>query len=141
MLYVIHNEAGEITQANKVYADPAGYDDRLRQLGHRFVRVEQSSLPHPEHWHIRGGDLRERPEMFVVVSKTVIRAGGQDSAILYGCPIGATFAVMTGGHVIDSGTIEGDPDLEVPSLVPCRMTVVLDRWPFKTCKIDIEALP
>lgn len=138
MLYVIHNEAGEITQANKLYADPDGYDERLRDLGHSFLKHETRGFPHPDHDHVRDGQIRDRPAMFVVVDKTIIKAGGVDAAVLRGCPIGATFAVVTGGHVIDSGTID-EPDMEVPSLVPCKMTVIIDRWPYKTLKIDIEA--
>jgi hypothetical protein len=140
MLYVIHDGEGRIRQASKVYADPAGYDERLRDLGYTFIKAATAtSLPPPEHWHVRNGKVRERPRMFIVVDKTIIKADGQDAAVLRGCPIQGTFSVMTGGLVIDSGTID-DAVLEVPSLVPCRMTVILDRWPFKPFTVDVEAV-
>jgi hypothetical protein len=136
MLFAVHEDE-RITQANKVY-EPDGYDKQLLDLGYKFVMKDTMALPSPEQWHVRNGSLKERPQMFIVVSRTIIKAGGVDAAILRGCPIGATFAVMADSFVIDSGTLD-DPDLEVPSLVPCKMQVIIDRWPYQTFKLDIEA--
>lgn len=137
MLFVIPDDDGRITQANKVF-EHEGYDKQLHDMNYKFITADTSQIPAPEHWFVKSGKLKERPEMFIVVSKTIIKAGGVDAAVLRGCPIGATFSVMTDGMVLDSGTLD-DPDLEIPSLVPCRMTVLIDRWPYKTFKLDIEA--
>jgi hypothetical protein len=139
MLYVIHNEAGEITQANKVFADPAGYDDRLRDLGHTFIKKNISSLLSPDHWHARGKRLRERPVMFIIVDKTTIKAGGVDSAVLRGCPIGGTYQVSTSGITVHSGLLD-ESEMEIFIPVPCIYRVTIDKWPLKTFTADIEAI-
>jgi hypothetical protein len=146
MLYAIHNENGEIIQANKIWhatdADKK-YEDGIRGLGQKFVKKKSEFVLHPDQWWVKGKKIKSRPSMFITVSSTIVRAGGVDAAVLRGCPMGATWALMiadlNGAPPVISGVVD-DPDMEFPFDHPGRYCVIFDLWPFQTCKIDLEAM-
>ena len=146
--YSIFNpDTGEIVQANKVYIDEPEhkkYEDQIRDLGQKFVKDKKAVVPRStEKWYVRSGRHRSRPDMFIVVSSHVVKAGGVDAAVLRGCPIGATWALLladvSNAPPLDSGVVD-DPDMEFPFDTPGRYAVIFDRWPYKTLKINLEAL-
>lgn len=140
MLFALYNEDGSIHQANKVY-EPEGYDKLLLDRGHTFVAANFPGPVSPEHWfvNVKAQEICERPPMQVEVSKTRIRCGNSDFALLKNCPLGATFTISTGGVAVHSGLLDGT-DLELYIPVPCVYRVVLDLWPYKTFTVEIEAV-
>lgn len=139
MLFVVHDDDGRINQCSKVY-DPTGYGDRLTEAGHKWVsKPDAPALLPPEQWYVPSGVLTQRPIMPVIVSKTAVKAGGSDSAVLTGAPVNSAFGVSVGGVLVWSGTLpDGELELSVPT--PGVYRVQFDLWPYQSFAVDIEAI-
>lgn len=143
MLYALYTPDGKIHQANKVYDPSPGYDKLLNDEGYKFVKADAPGLLPPEQWYVdvKAEELCERPVMSIEISKTVIKAGDDDSALLTGIPKGAKFEVATGGSLVWSGVMDGAEELEVSMPVPCKFVVVINLWPFRSFNAEIEVIP
>jgi hypothetical protein len=141
MLFAIHDESGRINQANKVY-EPEGYDKLLDDLGHKYVSAQSTGLLPPEHWFVdvSAKELIERPIMNVQVSKTQIKAGDKDSALLTGIPKQSKVFIYAAGTELYKMDPFDAEELELSIPVPCTYTVVIDLWPYKTFRTVIEAV-
>lgn len=138
MLFLIPNEDGRITQANKVY-DPEGYDRRLDEVGVNYVKVDHPGVLSPDEWMISDGVPAERPLMSTRVDKVLIRAGDNDAAILTGAPKDVAFSVSVQGSEVWSGTLpDGELELSVPT--PGLYQLVLTKWPYRDFGVIIEAI-
>lgn len=144
MLFLISDDDGRILQANKVFTDVEKYDAQLREKGIDAVRVKHHSLLPPDRWMVNKDQsslmrVKKRPVMPVVISKTVIKAGGTDTAIITGAPNGVSFSVTAVSTIIQSGTL---PDGEMEISIPCPITydVFLTKWPYQDLRFSIEAV-
>ena len=143
MNYLIFNEdgerPGEITQSNKVF-DPSGYDEVLKDAGHKFIAIENVSYLNPAKFIVKDGAPVERPAMPVVVDKTTIKAGGNEAAVFTGVPKNAQASCTTSGLDI-GGAIIPDGEFELPIPVPCVYRVTITLWPYLDFVCDITAVP
>src|SRR5262245_8408011 len=132
-LFAIYDETGDIKQAIKHY-DPAGYDKLLDDRGLQYVVKEQSEgLLRPGQWYVDAAkELRERPLLATSVDKTVIKAGGDDSALISGIPREARVRIMAAGHVLHAFEKLDADQLEITIPVPCAYSVTIDLWPYQT---------
>lgn len=138
MLFLIPNEDGRITQANKVY-DPEGYDRRLDEAGVSYVKVDHPGILSPDEWMISDGAPTERPTMDISLNKTAIKAGDNDAAVLVGAPKDVAFSVTVQGSQVWSGTLpDGELELSVPT--PGVYQVTLTKWPYRDFGVTIEAV-
>jgi hypothetical protein len=139
-LFAVHDAAGMLTQANKVY-DPAGYDKLLDEAGLTYVAVDTSALPSFQDWYVNvsAKELVERPSMSVEVNKTTIKAGA-DSALITGIPREASVKIHAVGQVLHAFDKLDADQIEISIPVPCSYTVTVELWPFKTWKTTIEAV-
>jgi hypothetical protein len=145
-LFLVYGPDGEIIQANKMYDPPVNHGKLLDDLGQKYIAVE---LPNPVHQDgfyidVKASELCERPIMPISVSKNVIKAGGNDSTLIRDIPTGVTFAIVACGAAIypapgQSDILDGT-ELEISIPVPCVYTVILNKWPYKTFKVEIEAV-
>ena len=143
MLYALHDDDGQIHQANKLYEGRKGhrkYRGMLRNLGHRFVVADAPGLLPPELWYVdvKGQELCKRPPMAIDVSKTRIKCGTKDSALLTNCPARARFTIHTSGVEIHAGELDAT-ELELFIPVPCVYRVRIECFPYKAFSVDIEA--
>lgn len=139
MLYVHHNDDGQIHQANKLYVgddEHTKYAALLKDKGDQFITLNAPGLLPAEHWFVKSGALSERPLMDVDVSKKQIRCG-DDYALFTGCPKKATFRVIAVGQEIWSGVLDAT-ELQISMPVPLKCKVLLDCWPFKTFEMELE---
>lgn len=138
MLFLIPNEDGRITQANKVY-DPTGYDRRLDEAGVNYVKVDHPGVLSPDEWMISDGAPTERPAMTIAINKTAIKAGDNDAAILTGAPKDVAFSVSVQGSEVWSGTLpDGELELSVPT--PGIYQITFNKWPYQDFNATIEAV-
>jgi len=147
MLYAIHNpETGEITQANKVFVSPEDlkpYEAMLIEFGQRFVKkADAPGLLPPERWYVdvKAGEFVARPAMDACAEASTIKAGAD--AVITGIPKGASLDVYATGYqvpVFSQGSLDAD-EIEFPMPAPCRYRVLIRRWPYQDCAIDIEAV-
>ena len=144
MFYGIYDETGKILQGNKIYFPEDQYEKAVNDLGQKFVKRKNTEMLSPDEYWVKAGRFSKRPTMFVTVSSRIVKAGGVDAAVLRGCPVGAKWALMLldlkEAPAIAHGVVD-DPDMEFPFDTPGRYAVVFDRWPYRTLKIDIEAVP
>jgi hypothetical protein len=141
-LFAIYNEQGEIDQAIKHF-DPDGYDKLLDDRGLQYIVKEPSEgLIRPGQWYvdITAKELRERPLLATSVDKTVIKAGGGDSALITGIPREARVQIMAAGLVLHAFEKLDADQLEIAIPVPCTYAVAIDVWPYQTWRTTIEAL-
>ena len=143
MNFVIYNEdgpePGRITQSNKVFS-PEGYDKLLLDQGLKFITLDQPGYVNPDNFYVNVKDkvVIPRPIMPIQISRTTIRAGGQDAAVFQGVPLNALATVTTAGMQIGGASIpSGEFDLPIP--VPCVYTISITKWPYKTFTVNIEA--
>jgi len=141
MLFAVHSDDGQIVQANKVY-NPEGYDRLLDQHGLNYVAVQTEGILSPEEWFVNVGtkEIAERPALPIQISKTMIKAGGADSALLTQIPAQARVVVYAAGAELHRLAKLDATELEISIPVPCRYTVVIDLWPYKTSRFEIEAI-
>jgi hypothetical protein len=137
VFYAVYEPDGRIIQGIKVYDQP-NYAELLTEHGYKFVSRNSPGILSPDLFFVSGGELTERPPMPIKVSKTRVKAGGRDSAVLTGIPDGARFDVSTSNVSVHSGPLDGT-ELELFIPVPCIYRVRLDRWPFQTFTVEIEA--
>lgn len=139
MLFLIPDGEGRITQANKVY-DPQGYDKRLDDAGVKYVKVDHPGVLSSDEWMVSDGVVpTKRPTMRVSVSKTTIKAGDNDTAILTGAPKDVAFSVSVSGSSVWSGTLpDGELELSVPT--PGLYHVSFNKWPYRDFSVTIEAV-
>lgn len=143
-LFAVHEEDGKVVQLTKTWlsaSEHLAYSYQLEELGHKFVTQDSPNLLHPDHWmvDVKGGHLSERPVMRVEVSKTVFKIGENDSVVLKNIPANFKYRIMAASAEIWTGDNEGT-ELELHSLVPCKWTIHIDRWPYKPWKTDVEAI-
>jgi hypothetical protein len=140
-LFAVHDAAGQLTQANKVY-DPEGYDKLLDDAGLTYVAVDTNHLPSSKDWYVNvtAKELAERPLMPIEITKTVIKAGGVDSALITGIPKTAKVVVAAAGAVLHTIDPLDATELEIAIPVPCAYYVTISLWPFKDQIISIEAI-
>jgi hypothetical protein len=139
-LFAVYEPTGQLTQANKVY-DPEGYDKLLNDAGLTFVAVDTNTLPSSRDWYVNvtAKELIERPLMPIEVTKTFIKAGGADSALITGIPKQAKVMVAAAGAVLHTIDPLDATELEIAIPVPCVYHVTISLWPFKDHVISIEA--
>ena len=71
---------------------------------------------------------------------STIKAGAD--AVITGIPKGASLDVYATGYqvpVFSQGSLDAD-EIEFPMPAPCRYRVLIRRWPYQDCAIDIEAV-
>jgi hypothetical protein len=143
VFYAIHDEDGRIIQGNKHFAPTKEYEGQIADLGHKFVKVKSPGILPPDLWMVstRNGSIvpiHKRPEMRVEVSKTVIKVGDNDAAVLTGAPKDVRCIVRAGSDVIwDIALPAGRLELSIP--VPVTYRVSLMKWPYRDYNVDIEA--
>lgn len=142
MLYVIHDESGKITQANKVWLDPheVDYDQLLHDRRLQFLKDGRANhLPSHEHHMVSAGELIERPVMPCHPAANMIKAG--TAAVILEIPKGAAIDISAANASIHSiAKLDGD-ELEFNTeQVPCIYTITIRLWPFKDSIITIEAV-
>lgn len=151
MLYISYDsDSGKIQQANKVYdweADPSRgkkeYSELLHDYGHTFISEPGSNVPiSPDIFMVNTTSMEkeERPLMYVEVSKTRIKCGPDDAAILSNIPVGAGFAITTmSGVMVYNDKMGAARELDISIPVPCVYHVVITLWPYRNFEVDIEA--
>jgi hypothetical protein len=140
-LFAVHDATGMLTQANKVY-DPEGYDKLLDDAGLTYVAVDTNTLPSFKDWYVNvsAKELIERPVMPIEINKTVIKAGGIDSALITGIPKNAKVVVAAVNTVLHTIDPLDATELEIAIPVRCVYRITISLWPFKDQTISIEAL-
>lgn len=150
MLYLVHDEQGKITQATQVFDPTPEYEARLADLAPRHIKVKSNGLLSHELWmaSTRKGSivpLHKRPPMRVAVSNRLIKAGGNDPAIITGAPKNVKYRVSVQGNLV--WPMLGDPDvlpdgeLELSVPTPGFYRVELELWPYQSFAVNIEAVP
>lgn len=140
MLYLIHDDSGKISQANKVY-HPEGYDSQLNELGMKFVKLNINGLLSSEDFYIHGGDVARRPEMQINRNKTVIQAGTNDAAVFSGIDVGTRVVVTIDGYESTSlfeATVD-DGILEFSAPSAGSYTITFEKFPFITKTMKVVA--
>jgi hypothetical protein len=143
-VFCIYDASGRIIQTNKVYDPPENYEASIRDLGHKFVKQDRSSLVSMDHFYVGRRKLRERPLMPITVSKSVIKAGGTDTVVLTGAPKNADYSFDVnvpgiGAQNVQSGKLP-DGELEIGMDMPCLFTVRISQWPMQDFVQEIEAV-
>jgi hypothetical protein len=140
-LFAVHDATGMLTQANKVY-DPEGYDKLLDDAGLTYVAVDTNTLPSFKDWYVNvsAKELIERPVMPIEIDKTVIKAGGIDSALITSIPKNAKVVVAAVNTVLHTIDPLDATELEIAIPVRCVYRVTISLWPFKDQTISIEAI-
>jgi hypothetical protein len=140
-LFAVHDATGMLTQANKVY-DPEGYDKLLDDAGLTYVAVDTNTLPSFKDWYVNvsAKELIERPVMPIEINKTVIKAGGIDSALITGIPKNAKVVVAAVNTVLHTIDPLDATELEIAIPVRCVYRITISLWPFKDQTISIEAI-
>lgn len=130
---------GRITQSNKVF-EHENYHATLADHGYRdFVKVDYGGALDPSAYHIERGQPSARPVMPVRVSKTTVKAGGDDAAVFRGVPKNALVEVaLNDGTVIGSQRVGSDFDVPMP--VPCLYKVRITLWPFKDFEVTLQGV-
>lgn len=142
--FCIYDASGRIIQTSKVYDPPENYESSIRDMGHKFVKVDQSSLVSMDHFYVGRRRLRERPVMPIDVSRKVIKAGGKDTVVLTGAPKKADYSFDVnvpgiGVQNIQSGILP-DGELEIGMDMPCLFTIRITHWPYQDFTQEIEAV-
>ncbi|NEV75647.1 hypothetical protein DYI24_01125 [Rhodopseudomonas sp. BR0C11] len=139
MLYVVHNEQGRITQANKIFAPAPGYEGQLRDLGYSFVQDEKRMIVPGEEFWVHKDKLRKRPDLSVLAPRRRIKAGGAERAVLHGVPKAALVTLTMDGVQLYQGT-PGETLCEFALPVPGLYRFAVDLWPARLFVVEIEAV-
>lgn len=153
MLYAIHDEIGRILQANKVWmtadlVDSKGqkctYDDLLNERELKYV-TDKLANHHASHDHFfvdvlaKEPGLREREVMGCAAIATTIKAG--TSALITGIPKDASVDIIAAGSMIEHmDKVDADELQYDTQNVPAVYTFIFRLFPYKDCKIQIEAV-
>lgn len=145
MLYLVHDEVGRITQASKVYSHVKETEEQFRDLNIPFVMLEHPHLLSTDRWMIdmdTNGPtwVTDRPVMQVKVSKTIVKAGGVDTTVITGAPPHTEYEVQGAGGILFKGDL---PNGEIEIGIPCVVvySLLLRKWPWQDCVIQIQAVP
>lgn len=144
MLYVVHDENGQITQANKVWLDPneVDYDQLLKDRGLNFLKDGRANhLPSHEHHmvDVKSSELIERPVMLCHAAATMIKAG--TAVVILAIPQGAAIDIHAANASVHSIPQLWGDELEFNTeQAPCVYTITIRLWPFKDSIITIEAV-
>lgn len=131
-------DTGRITQANKHYS-PEGYADVLNERGMRFVSDEKGVIPDINRVHVHQGQLADRPMMPISVSKSIIKFGDKDAALMRGLPKPCYVTVKAGDvQFFSAQCTDGKLDFNAP--VPGRYTVTIEAWPHQIWQKLIEVV-
>lgn len=84
--------------------------------------------------------VQRRPYMTIHLDKNVIKAGGNDTAVLTGAPKGVGFVVEALGEVIFDGDLP-DGEIEIGIPTPVTYTITLRKWPWRDVRVNIQAVP
>lgn len=144
MIYAVHDEDGKVTNIQKTWIadhEHLAYSYQMQELGHTFVTEDRADLVSPDHWmvDVKGGHLSERPEMQVEINKTTFKVGESDSVVLKNIPLNFNYRIMAASAEIWSGSNDGT-ELELHSPVPCKWLIVIDKWPYKSWSVEVEAI-
>ena len=134
--FSIHDDDGRITQSNTVY-DHKGYDKILQDHGYKqFVQVKENTPHNHDHHFVIGGQVSNRPPMPITLSKTTVKAGGADHAVITGIIPGSKLTIITGGIKLFNEAIT-DAQIEINIPVPCIYQLIFEKWPYKdfSCQI------
>lgn len=142
-VYCIYDDEGRIVQSNKVYDPPKNYENTIRDFGQKFIKLDQPNIVPSERFFVGKDALVRMPHMRAKVSKRRIKAGGQDTVVVTGCPKGAKYAV---DHALPGvGTVTPyagslpSGELEVGMDVPCVFTIRIEKFPYRAFSVQIES--
>lgn len=139
MLYVIPDESGRITQANKIFEPTPAYEDQLRDAGHRFVTDAKMMIVSPDEFWVHKDKLRKRPGLSVLAPRRRIKAGGAERAVLHGVPKAALVTLTMDGVQLYQGT-PGEALCEFALPVPGLYRFAVELWPAQLFVAEIEAV-
>jgi len=91
-------------------------------------------------WWVNKGELLERPEFPIMQSKTVIKAGDQDSSLFTNVPKDCRVTIIAAGSAIYNDILDAT-ELEIAIPVPCIYKVTFEKFPYKPKAFTIEAIP
>jgi hypothetical protein len=142
-VYCIYDAEGRIIQSNKVFDPPRNYEATIRDFGQKFIKQDRPHLVPAEKFFVANEELVRMPAMRISVSKWRIKAGGQDTVVLTGCPASADYAVdhsLPGIGIVTpySGKLL-DGELEIGMDIPCLFTIRIERFPYRAFSVQIEA--
>jgi hypothetical protein len=138
MLFLVHDERGQITQSNKHY-DHEGYDKVLADAGLKFIAIDSPKVLMPDDYYVKNGALRERQRMPVRIDRQIMKAN-KTGVTLSNVPKPCRMTVSVGDLAVHTETIvDGAAYLESP--VPGTYKILLDAWPYLPWTIQIECVP
>lgn len=140
MLFLVHEDDGRITQANKVY-DPTGYGNLLRENGLKHIEIDTASvIPIDEHFILKG-EVTRRPVMKLRVSKDRLLAGNNDASVIRGIPGGSRLSIVVEGHesVPLINEAMNDSVLEFSAPAPGVYVLTFEKFPYLTQTVRIFA--
>lgn len=146
MHFAIHNkDSGEITQAIRTYVgakETKEYEQRVKDMGYDFIKDGRDGLVTPEIAYVHTGKkaIVARPPMPIVISKTTVRAGSYDAAILNGIPKQARLTIEGAGATIHDFNPFGEDQLELYIPVPMTYTITCILFPYRHFVARIEAI-
>ncbi len=134
MLFLVHDENGQITQSNKHYS-PEGYDKLLTKFGYKFVAVESNHILMPDQHYIRSGEVLSREPMRITADRKSMRVG--KGVTFSGLPRSCRMTVSVGPHIIESAAVtDGEAYFESP--VPGLFTLRFEAFPYIPWTRQIE---
>lgn len=141
MLFLVHDDDGRITQANKVYS-PDGYADQLRDLGLKHVVLQRDGIIPIDDFFIQAGAVSPRPVMKLRLIKDRIATGDNDAAYIRGIPHGARFTIVVDGHesvpLLDD--IINDTVMEFSAPAPGTYKITFEKFPYLARTLKITAI-
>lgn len=138
-VFNLYDDEGKLTQSNKLY-DPTGYADRLNELSLKHVPSNHARPLQLDRWHVKNGELTQRGVMPIVISRTVIKAGDRDFAVLSGVPKGAMITITCGRFMIMNRQSVPPGQIEISIPVPCTYHVTVECMPFRPFVATITAI-
>ncbi|WBU27599.1 hypothetical protein OOZ54_12930 [Rhodopseudomonas palustris] len=139
MLYVIPDDAGRITQANKIFEPTPEYEGQLRDAGHRFVTDPTKMIVSPDEFWVHKEKLRKRPDLSVLAPRRTIKAGGAERAVLHGVPKAALVTLTMDGVMLYQGT-PGEAVCEFALPLPGLYRFTIDLWPARLFVVEFGAV-
>ncbi len=137
--FFVYDEEGKGIQSNKVF-EAEGYGDLLASHDMKFIMTDSSEPLGLSDWWVNKGELLERPEFPIMQSKTVIKAGDQDSSLFTNVPKDCRVTIIAAGSAIYNDILDAT-ELEIAIPVPCIYKVTFEKFPYKPKAFTIEAIP
>lgn len=147
MHFSIYQPDGSIYQSNKVWhVDDATrtFENGLRDLGQKFVKTPDVHLLPPDEYFVdvKVEEILKRPIMPVELSKTHFRVGTDDAVLITGIPPEAKYKIFAGTTEYISGEMDSDgTEIQFSAPVPSTYSIVLDKWPYRSFRAQIEGHP